>query len=179
MPIVTATINKGDLKRAERLLAGIKNGAPKAASRAINKVAKSTRTQVVRQISKETGLPQKDIRQRNVRLRSASYRSLIARLRLFAKAIPIVRLKARQVKSGVTYRLGSVRHQIEHAFIATMPSGHRGVYLRAGKSRLPIRQQYGPNPLDSINPDKLEAKAATDINTELDRQIRVILERGR
>jgi hypothetical protein len=47
---------------------------------------------------------------------------------------------------GVSYRLGSGgRGRVADAFVATMPTGHRGIYRRAGKSRLPIFELYGPS----------------------------------
>jgi len=36
------------------------------------------------------------------------------------------------------------KHFFERAFLATMRSGHRGVYLRSGNARLPIDEQYVP-----------------------------------
>jgi hypothetical protein len=47
---------------------------------------------------------------------------------------------------GVSYRQGSGgRGRVSDAFLATMPTGHRGVYRRSGKSRLPIFELYGPS----------------------------------
>jgi hypothetical protein len=46
---------------------------------------------------------------------------------------------------GVSYTIGNVRKAIANAFIAVMTSGHRGVFVRVGKKRLPIRELYGPS----------------------------------
>jgi hypothetical protein len=46
---------------------------------------------------------------------------------------------------GVSWSLPSGRGSDAHAFIATMPSGHRGVFRRTGIARLPIRELRGPS----------------------------------
>ena len=61
------------------------------------------------------------------------------------KRIPIMAMKAKQTRKGVTYRSQGKRKLIPSAFIATMPSGHRSVYKRKGKPRLPIAKLYGPS----------------------------------
>jgi hypothetical protein len=45
----------------------------------------------------------------------------------------------------VSYRLPGGRGRAEHAFIATMPSGHRGVFQRSSGPALPIYQLHGPS----------------------------------
>ena len=47
---------------------------------------------------------------------------------------------ARQTKSGVPV----AGRNFEHAFLATMPTGHVGIYRRVGKSRLPIKEVTVP-----------------------------------
>jgi|SRR5581483_5356549 len=45
---------------------------------------------------------------------------------------------------GVSYVIQGGRKVFPNAFIATMKSGHRGVFIRKGKSRLPIKELFGP-----------------------------------
>ncbi len=59
------------------------------------------------------------------------------------RSIPLIEFAARQIKTGVSFQVkrGS-RKTIKSAFIASMKSGHRGVFTRIGKKRLPIKQLY-------------------------------------
>jgi hypothetical protein len=67
-----------------------------------------------------------------------------------SKWIPLYELGARQTRTGVTVKL---RGSYAHAFIARMNSGHAGVFRRenAGSPRLPISEQFGPNPANAVN----------------------------
>ena len=51
----------------------------------------------------------------------------------------------KQVKRGISIRVKNERPRktIRSAFIATMKSGHRGVYIRENTTPLPIRELYG------------------------------------
>jgi hypothetical protein len=60
---------------------------------------------------------------------------------------PLYKLGATQTAKGVNVRL---RGSYRHAFLATMSSGHRGVFLRQGMARTPIRELFGPNPAHDI-----------------------------
>lgn len=57
----------------------------------------------------------------------------------------------RQNRRGVSARINREgRSQIPGAFIATMPSGHKGVFLRRGKRSLPIDEQLASRTLDAL-----------------------------
>jgi len=74
---------------------------------------------------------------------------LEARLKTRGQRIPLIAyldirggLRSGHGLGGRAYALGTVPGR---GFLAHMPSGHRGVYERTGKSRLPIRELMGPN----------------------------------
>lgn len=53
-------------------------------------------------------------------------------IRIFGKRIPLIEFSARQTRAGVTVAVKKgARKLIPHAFIATMKSGHRGVFVRS------------------------------------------------
>lgn len=59
----------------------------------------------------------------------------------------------RQTKRGVSVAVnkGGGRTLIEGAFIATVGSGgHRGVFRRGGRARLPIKELLGSRPVDAL-----------------------------
>lgn len=132
----------------------------KVAARAINRSITSGRAYMARQIARETGLKVGTIKDA-LPTTQATYLRLEARLAASLKKIPLIDFNARGPEpsrglgSGVAYRIGPRRTRIKDAFIATMKSGHRGVFRRVGrgerKSRgawsknLPIVQLYGPS----------------------------------
>jgi len=46
---------------------------------------------------------------------------------------------------GVTARLGGRTKRYSNAFLATMASGHQGVFQRKTTARLPIKELFGPS----------------------------------
>lgn len=57
--------------------------------------------------------------------------------------VPVAAFPHRQVRKGVAVTINvGARKVIAHAFVATMKSGHKGVFLRAGKARLPIKEAF-------------------------------------
>lgn len=69
------------------------------------------------------------------------------------------------------------KHFYERAFVATMRSGHRGVYLRRGKSRTPIDEQYAPLESAERNVDtvsrRIPARLADVLAQELNYEVNV------
>mgnify|MGYP001259438429 CR=1 FL=1 len=61
-----------------------------------------------------------------------------------SKPVPLSRFPHIQTKRGVSVRInkrGSTK-RIRGAFVANMASGHRGVFVRKGKARLPIKELW-------------------------------------
>jgi hypothetical protein len=156
---------------ARRLL-DLGRDAPVAAHRAIRRTLRSGTVAVGRLLAEDTGLTQRAIR-RSLTTTQGTYQDLRGTLAvgLYRDArgrsgpggrIPLIEFRARGPEPsrgkgrGVRYTLPSGRGLAPRAFIATMPSGHRGVFarLRPTRSRrgmaspspaLPISQLYGPS----------------------------------
>jgi hypothetical protein len=122
----------------------------KAMVRALNRGINSARTLGVREIARDTGLKSKDVRDA-FKVREASLSRPEARLGTSLKRIPLIKFQARGPEPsrgkgrGVTYRGRNGRERIGGGFIATVGAGHRGVFVRKGKGRLPIREAFGPS----------------------------------
>jgi len=68
---------------------------------------------------------------------------LVWTLRAQPKPMRVYDFAARQTKAGVSAEINrGKRVLIRSAFIATMKSGHTGVFYRLGKARLPIDEAY-------------------------------------
>ena len=108
---------------------------------------------------------------KTIKKRYANQGNLRASVVASGRPIPLLQYGARQTGKGVTVNVLKGRRLIAGAFIATMPSGHQGVYVRdpggkhvkvnrSGKvswHQLPIRELFGP----SI-PDGMANKAVQD-----------------
>ena len=153
MPIL---LNTSDLERGIDVLA---KKFPQAIRRSLQRAAVSGRQEIVGDMSADTGLPVNKVRDAvKVVVKSDSQ----VNLEVQSGRIPLIDFGARGPEPsrgmgrGVTYRNpGGSRNRAPHAFIATMPSGHRGVFERIGtqhkigpggkRTGLPIRELMGPS----------------------------------
>lgn len=94
-------------------------------------------------------------------------------MRAAGAPVPLINYGATQTKTGVTVRVKNGRKTLKHAFIATMPNGHRGVFERTGAghkrvtkkgrsytSGLSIRELYGPSIPDALSNDVVQKAMA-------------------
>lgn len=131
-------------------IARLKQQAPIAIARALNKSVASGRTVMAREMSKDLGIKVGDVRDKIAVTEATSQRQW-ARLETKGKRIPLEAFSAtgnipsRGKGRGVSYRLGAQRKRIATAFRAHMASGHTGVFRRTGTKRLPIIELFGPS----------------------------------
>lgn len=115
---------------------------PKAGNRALNKIAQSTKTQIVREITKDINMKSGDVAKAFSVIRSVEG-TLTAVIRaLRSRRFNLIRFGARQVKKGVSvaFKRGQ-RKVIQGAFIANQG---RTVFKREGKTRTPIKSLLSP-----------------------------------
>jgi len=117
----------------------------KAMARALRRVTDAARAKLVKRQSPRIKLPQGVIR----KLTTAHFNAGGNTQEIIVRSgwLPLYKLGATQTAKGVRVRL---RGSYRHAFIATMSSGHRGVFLRQGSESTPIRELFGPNPAHDI-----------------------------
>jgi hypothetical protein len=126
--------------------------APRVAVRALNRSIVTGRTVMRKEVAMDTGLKQNTV-SAAFRTERATATSLVARLSVSGKRIPLIEFGARGPEPsrgrgrGVSARLKTGRGRYPHAFIATMRSGHRGVF-----QRVPGAQRRGPKPHHSQLP---------------------------
>lgn len=131
-------------KAVDRLLKEYPKLTTRAMVRAMNRAIQGGRTVMVRAIAQDMGTTQSAIRAA-LTMREATLTNPEAKLAAPLKRLPISAFKPVQRRGGVSYRLRGGKGQIPNAFIATMPGGHPGVFARKGKTRLPIRELFGPS----------------------------------
>ena len=154
--------------------------------RALNKTADRVKVAGSREVRKAGyNLKASDIK-RALKISRATQSSLKATVTAGGRPIPLIQYGARQTSKGVTVNVLSGRKLIPGAFIATMQSGHTGVYVRepgskhkkvlkAGRASwhgLPIRELFGP-----AIPDALANPAVRDaLQALITEQFPIILE---
>jgi hypothetical protein len=143
----------------------------KAVSRALNRCAEMARTDAARELRRAGYRLKSSSIKAAISITKASTGSLVATLLVNRKPVPLIQWEASQTSAGVSVRVTGSRKSVKHAFIATMASGHRGVYMRApgakhkkvfqgGKPRwsgLPITELFGPSIGGAYASDKVQA----------------------
>lgn len=154
--MIEVVVSKGQMRALREMLRSIPRDIPRVLARALNKVAKSTHVKILKRISSEYTVTQRELKKRNIGLRKAHYKNLKAIIRISGRRIRLLAFKAKQTQKGVTYKIKKKgRRKIVYAFLESPPgsgkatmmpgSGHRGVFKRRGRSRLPIVELYGPS----------------------------------
>lgn len=104
-----------------------------AIARAINHVAAKAKTQASRDIRQEYNVKAKDLKSA-IYINKATRNYLEGTIIATGRPLPIMGFAARQTKKGVTVDVMGQRKLIRGSFMATMNSGHRGVFARGNYS---------------------------------------------
>jgi len=189
---VTVKADEQQLRRVQKLLREVPNKMPQAMSRAINKTGTSTKAEIARLIAANAKIKQKGIK-KGIRMKKATRSRWLATLNITSRRIPLIYLKTRKTKKGVTYQgPGDVYANkqkigkaglITSAFKQKMPSsGHKGIFLRRINKRLPIDELFGPSPAELFEGVKGIAKQVTrsaneKLSKNIDAKLNYILEK--
>lgn len=143
---VDVTLDDKDLREG---IAAFKRKFPYAIKRAVERAVVSARAQMAKDLAADTGVGSKYAKDQ---IKVNKLGDADIQLEVSGKRIPLIAFGARGPEpsrgrgNGVSYKLPTGRGREEHAFIATMPrGGHRGVFVRRGGGRLPIKELYGPS----------------------------------
>lgn len=141
----------------------------KAVVRALNKTAEQARTAASQEVRAAGYNIKASAIKKSFSIKRASAGNLIVTLRATGRPIGLINYGARQTKSGVSVQVKTGRKVLRHAFVATMPSGHNGVFERTGKQHrtvmkngkrvrtgLPIKELFGPSIPQSLANDAVE-----------------------
>ena len=140
-----------DLKALERELTDAERKLVKpSVTSTLNRLALRARTQSRRNIAAHYRIPQKVVGPR-LQISRAKGNRLTAFIYARVSPVPLIRLSARQTKTGVSARSGI---RVQGGFIATMPNGHQGVFQRKGGRRGLVRStQAGKNAGKAYKPE--------------------------
>jgi len=181
------------MKKVRELLQAYPKGIVKIETRAVNKIAISARTEVVREVRKELNVKAKELKDKNIALKKARFKNPQAIIKVSGRRIPLAKFGARQIKSGLTYKIDPQggRKKVIGAFMATMPSGHEGAYVRKKEDgtnrvdRLPIDELQGPSVpkvylgIGRFAASVHQARLSAQLQKELLTQVLVLLQKGK
>lgn len=145
-----------DTSRWTKALTQLGQRAPVALARGLNKTGASERTAMARAVSKDMGITVGTAREA-ITVQKATRDNLAVRVVARGKRLPLIEFKAsgpypsRGRGRGVSAVIRGQRKRYPNAFIANVTragdagqhGGHRGVFVRTGTRRLPIKQLYG------------------------------------
>lgn len=128
------------------LLARARTETPTATARALNRSAVSVRAAMASAVKADVGALKVGAVKDKIEIREANPGPRPeASLRVSKRRIALMAFGARQFSYGVRARLKGGADRIPGAFVATMPSGHTGVFKRRGRARLHIDERFGPS----------------------------------
>ena len=209
-PTIEIKFDEAKLRHIEAILRGIPNALPKIISRGINRTASPAKTDISREIRQEINITAGDIKEK-IKLEKATYQKWSAEIYLSHSMIPILDFGAKQTSKGVSFKVykSGGRKFINRAFIATMQSGHKGVFRRgiglsgiiraerrhtrpAGKKyaitqhNIFIGEQFGPSLYQVFKTEKalpliqrITEKAYRRLEHNIDAQVEYILGQSR
>ena len=172
--IPTVRLDPRSIKNINRALGRFVKATSRASSTAANRAAKSTVAKFSRTVRVSVNVKAARLK-KMAKITRATRSNPVARIKVTGAHIPLTDMGARQGKKGVTvkpYR-NKGRRTIRRAFIATMASGHKGVYRRTTKKRLPIEESFGPSAINlwEHRSRRLNAFAIRQLKKELVRAI--------
>lgn len=147
-----------DDRRINAAIQLLNNQAPAAIARAFKRSGTAMRTQAIEVVRDETTIGLAAVRKAipAPMLTRGTGTSVI--LRISGKEIGLINYTPKRTPQGVTVQVkkSKGRKLVRHAFLATMKSGHKGVFVRktVGEKmvgRLPIKELFSTTVADMLN----------------------------
>lgn len=182
----------------EKKLGNLKNKAPTALYRAINRAAQKAKTETKREVSDKYFITQREVSD-TIRLTKASRAKLSAELTSKGGPIALSKFKVSPRKQVSRTKRGKVSPAVykagvekaggvkplsgnPKAFFSAMGSGHEGVMERVSSRRLPLKQLYGPAVPSMVKNEevieRIQKEATETLEKRIDAEINNILQRG-
>lgn len=179
--MITFGVNQRKINELKRTLNGNAKQLRRQLTTAVNATSRKTRSTMAKEVGKELATTQKAIKTTIAITKKATNATRNPTAVVTQKKsgrVPLRDFKARQNKSGVTYKISKTkgRKSIPGAFQGPRPgvmkASWRGrVFKRSGKSRLPIQQLFGPSPWGVFVKKKLKKPTIQESRKELLKQI--------
>lgn len=142
--MLTVSVESNVREQLARLEAGRRELKERGIVRALNRTVDNVRAEAVRRVRETYTLKAGTVRQQ-MSVEKAWGGRLAASVVANGRPIPLYEFSARWSPrmAGATFAVKrGARKSLPHTFIATMQSGHKGVFERQGRKRLPIEEKY-------------------------------------
>jgi hypothetical protein len=133
---------KHDLRRLSIELGLYPKERLAAAVSAVNKTLTTVRAEAARRIAASYKIKTNEAK-KSLRIEKSSRNEVRGAVVASGQPIPLFAFSARQTKKGVTVNVTGKRKLMRHAFIATMKSGHKGVFIRSRGGGHPVQFRHG------------------------------------
>lgn len=166
---INVTLDHSAFDRALEQLSGREFN--RAATRALNDTARQANRAAARMIAKESGAKVSRVR-KFMSFHPARADRLVAEIDVSGRPVPLVEFQARQTAKGVTARAWGVRRLYPGTFLATMATGHTGVFRRQRRGgrrvgRFPIEELHGPSFPAIFGGDRVRSEFQTTVSQRL------------
>lgn len=165
---IRAELDTTPLERALKAMG--RAGGRRVLKRAIVGGTRAMEREAVARAYTELNLKKRDVRKAIKRSQARSARTS-GTVSVRARPVPLIAFGARQTRRGVSLKIerGGKRFRLRHSFIATMPSGHRGVFERdirktprrgppPHRSGLPIRELFGKQVIQTMREERVQRR---------------------
>lgn len=134
--MANVTIDNADLAEMRKMIETFKGGSKPVIVRSTNDVLSGVKTESAKLIGQKVTASAATIKA-HFKVKKMTYADMSANIDCTGKPLALAKYSTNQVKSGVSAKVkkANKRTVIKHAFIATMKSGHKGVYWREDKQR--------------------------------------------
>jgi hypothetical protein len=147
-----------DVKWDRSGMAGLETGALKGALRRALRKAGATALRDMKSEASKRIRARKRIKTRYItralklrRAKGSDIASMEWALDVSGEPVPLVAYPHRQTKKGVSVEVNrGKRTLLAGSFVASMKSGHKGVFKRTSAARLPIKELRGSRPVDAL-----------------------------
>jgi len=170
-------ISAETVERVETLLAGIPKGAERALSNAMNRGLSKVKTGAVKKVKEVYTVQSSAAKEAtNIRIGKASAGNLAGYISFAGYKIPLYKFKVTPRVPGIKKKVvaevkkGS-KTPFEHAFIAQMENGHKGVFERQTGKRFPIEEKMGLAMGQMLGNQKVIEELEKEAQTTVDERI--------
>ena len=196
--MATVTVDNSDLTDMRRMIETFRGGSKIVIVRATNDALSGVKTQSAKLIGAKVTAKAAEIK-KHFAVKKMTFAQMSAVIDCTGKPLALAKYSVNKVKSGVSAKVkkANARKIIKHAFIATMKSGHKGVYWREDKRRgrvwpvgkprrvptwksphpgeiyrLDLHELYGPPIPEIYNDPEIIGPTMTDANARLQARLK-------
>lgn len=178
MSDIRITITEDTVRRVEKVLAGVSNGAPRALSNAINRGLSRAKTEATKEIKKVYTIKHSEIQKNTqIQVRQANAGEVAGYVSFSGVKIPLYKFSVTPKIPGTKEKVHAVVKRggggtFEDGFIQKMRStGHVGLFVRKGSTRLPIEEKMGLAVAQMVGNDQVLEQIEKEAQKTVDQRI--------